>query len=241
MFLPLILSMLNWNSEIWIVVCPTYLISSRVVLSLEATMGTCNPESSRDDYVVCGRNTPQVDGQRPQPTRPCETHPPVRTHSSPGCLLLWGSVPDLSWPTCQVVARAVVRLDSGQVSPPGPPGSCAHWILNRMRLHSDTALRSLLSLTDIPDTINSIIVPCRMYSATHLLSHPDVQSHAWAREASFYSLCRHPHSSTSHFLGTRSRSYNRWWLWWMMWQSVKSWLHLIVRHAVIFWSCKIKC
>lgn len=143
----------------------------------------------------------QVESQRPQPTRPSEPHPPIHplkpNHNSPECLFPWVVVLTLSWPLYRtgrhrfdsaVLKCVVMRLDSGQVSPPGPPGA-AQWILNRMRLHSCTALRSPLSLPVIPNTINSIILQCQPYSATlsgHLLSqrpHPDVQARVYTEDS----------------------------------------------------------
>lgn len=121
-------------------------------------------------------------------------HPPTQPTHSPGCLLPWVVEPT---PSCSTPHRqwsrgspvrfrlsydcdSASRLRAGE--PSGASRRCTQWILNRMRLHSGTALRSPLSLPVMPNTINSIILLCQMYSATlsgHSLSqrpHPDVQA-----------------------------------------------------------------
>ena len=94
------------------------------------------------------------------------------------------------------------RLRAGE--PSGASRRCAQWILNRMRLHSGTALRSPLPLPVMPNTINSIILLCQMYSATlsgHLLSqrpHPDVQ--ARVRYNTGRSASSHPRPPFFYFI-----------------------------------------
>lgn len=86
-----------------------------------------------------------------------------------------------------------------------------------MRLHSGTALRSPLSLPVMPNTINSIILLCQMYSATlsgHSLSqrpHPDVQARVRTVEAepSIFYFSSYLQSTMSHFVEAGCKPLNK--------------------------------
>ena len=117
----------------------------------------------RQEGTAGRRPTSPADPDRVRPTHQAALTAPRGASSAPGLGTesLLADVPALS------PRGGASRLRAGE-----PSGASRQ--LRALNTKQDEtafrqALRSLLSLTHIPDTINSIIVPCPMYGAMHFI------------------------------------------------------------------------